>query len=493
MKRSFNIFSGTRGILRSGVLLLALTAAPFALHAQVTLFGTPSNFDAMNDTGQDVHGFEVELQGITPADLSGVWTASRYPHTILTTATGIVIYYASPYVNGQYTTTTIVPASFTPTLGHSCVLGAIPGCEHFGYYFSYYSRQPTATINHWLVDDPQNPGTLIAAPGQVVQIPRPVVILIPPAQPAAAPAIAFEIPVEPPPPPPIPKPELQYGVPKWVKVLKNEVPRNVVVDDLLEDNPVVPVDDNPAQVETPWALLQYNPHSPNSGIMHSQANLGQGAKAVVRKYEFYKYSGPVDPATGQALCGGDGLCTAPLAGELGDYIGTQMAAANVGQSSVTVTRTGTGSGTVTGTSINCGSSCTAQLALGTAETLTAKTASNSTFNGWTGDCVGTQLTCTFNISGENNVQANFVAAVATGGGGGGGGTSGFKISISLNGKGTVTTNPTASSYPSGTIVTLTATPGAGQPWIGWAGDCTGTSTTCTLTMNANKSVTANFR
>lgn len=494
MNRRYNIFCKARAALGSTVLLLALTAFPAGLQAQVTLFGTPSNFDAMNDTGQDVHGFEVELQGITTADLSGVWTASRYPHSIITTATGIVIHYASPYVNGQYTTTTIVPASFAPTLGHSCVLGAIPGCEHFGYYFSYYSRQPTATINHWLVDDPQNPGTLIAAPGLSVPIPRPVVILIPPAQPAAAPAIAFEIPVEPPPPPPIPKPELQYGVPKWVKVLKNEVPRNVVVDDLLEDNPVVPVDGNPAQVETAWKLLQYNPHSPNSGVMHSQALISQGSKAVVRKYEFYKYSGALDPATNKAVCGGDGLCTAPLDGELGDFIGTQMAAANIGVSSVTVTRTGTGSGTVTGTSINCGSSCSAQLALGTAVTLTAKPASNSTFNGWTGDCVGAQLTCTFNISGENNVQANFVPAVpAGGGGGGGGGSTGFKISVSLNGKGTVTTNPTGTSFATGTVVTLTAAPGAGQPWIGWGGDCTGTATTCTLTMDANKSVTANFR
>lgn len=381
MKRVFDIFRAVKPALGSSALLLALTAAPVALNAQVTLFGTPSNFDVLNDTGHEAHGFEIELQAITPADLAGVWTASRFPYTILTTASGIVIHYASPYVNGQYTITTVVPASFTPTLGHSCVMGAVPGCEHYGYYFAYNSRQPTATINRWLIDDPQSPGTLIAAPGQIVQIPRPAVSVLPPAQPAAAPAVVFEIPVEPPPPPPIPKPELQYGVPKWVKVLKNEVQRNVVVGDLLEENPVVPVDGVAGQVETAWALLQFNPHSPSSGVLHSQAPLGNGSKAVIRKYEFYKYSGAIDPLTGKALCGGDTLCTAPLNGELGDFIGNQMAAANVGVSSITVTKTGTGSGTVTGTSINCGSSCTAGLALGTAVTLTAKPASNSTFNG----------------------------------------------------------------------------------------------------------------
>jgi hypothetical protein len=317
------------------------------------------------------------------------------------------------------------------------------------------------------------------------------VVLIPPAKPAGAPAIAFQIAVEPPPPPPIPKPELQYGVAKWVKVLKNEVQHNVVVDDLVEDNPVVPLDGNPAQVETEWKLLQYNPHSANSGVLRNQALLGQGAKAVVRKYEFYKYSGPLDPATNQAACGGDGLCTAPLPVELGDFIGNQMAAANVGLSSITVTRAGTGSGTVSGPSINCGGSCTAGLALGTSVTLTAKPASNSTFNGWTGDCVGAQLTCTFNVNGENNVTANFVLVAAGGGGGGGGST--FKVSISRNGKGTVTADPTAASYASGTVVTLTATPDAGQPWVGWGGVCTGTSQTCTLMMDANKSVTANFK
>ena len=169
-----------------------------------------------------------------------------------------------------------------------------------------------------------------------------------------------------------------------------------------------------------------------------------------------------------------------------------MAAANVGVSSLTVTRAGTGSGSVSGTSINCGSSCSAQLVLGTVVTLTAKPDSKSTFTGFTGDCVSAQTTCTITINGENNVTASFTPTPTTGGGGGGA-VSSFRISISKNGKGTVTANPSAASYASGTVVTLTAVPDAGQPWIGWFGACTGTATTCSLTMNADKSVTANFR
>jgi hypothetical protein len=72
-------------------------------------------------------------------------------------------------------------------------------------------------------------------------------------------------------------------------------------------------------------------------------------------------------------------------------------------------------------------------------------------------------------------------------------TTTFKISIGKNGKGTVTTSPTGTSFLIGTVVTLTATPDPGQPWVGWGGACSGTATTCSLTMNSDKSVTANFR
>jgi hypothetical protein len=87
---------------------------------------------------------------------------------------------------------------------------------------------------------------------------------------------------------------------------------------------------------------------------------------------------------------------------------------------------------------------------------------------------------------------------ATGGGGGatgggGGATTTYKLTITKTGKGTVTANPTAASYAPGTVVTLTATPDPGSPWIGWGGACSGTATTCSVTMNANLSVVANFK
>src|SRR5882724_8509611 len=73
------------------------------------------------------------------------------------------------------------------------------------------------------------------------------------------------------------------------------------------------------------------------------------------------------------------------------------------------------------------------------------------------------------------------------------------VSKSGAGTGTVTSNlpgincgtACAASYATGTPVTLTATPATGSTFMGWTGGCSGTGT-CVVTMNADKTVTANF-
>ena len=75
----------------------------------------------------------------------------------------------------------------------------------------------------------------------------------------------------------------------------------------------------------------------------------------------------------------------------------------------------------------------------------------------------------------------------------------FDLQVSKSGTGTVTSSPAgincgidcSEAYASGTNVTLTATPGTGYNFAGWAGDCSGTGA-CTVAMNSYKSVIANF-
>jgi len=85
-------------------------------------------------------------------------------------------------------------------------------------------------------------------------------------------------------------------------------------------------------------------------------------------------------------------------------------------STLTVTRAGTGFGIVIGTSINCGSSCTASYDSGTSVTLTASAATgasvNSSFIGWSGACSGTG-TCTVSMTQTRNVTATFNIVSAT--------------------------------------------------------------------------------
>jgi uncharacterized repeat protein (TIGR02543 family) len=67
------------------------------------------------------------------------------------------------------------------------------------------------------------------------------------------------------------------------------------------------------------------------------------------------------------------------------------------------------------------------------------------------------------------------------------------LSTSSGNGGTVSPSPNKDSYNDGEIVELTATPEQCYKFTGWSGDCSGTSSTCELTMNSDKSVTANFQ
>jgi hypothetical protein len=68
----------------------------------------------------------------------------------------------------------------------------------------------------------------------------------------------------------------------------------------------------------------------------------------------------------------------------------------------------------------------------------------------------------------------------------------LSVSKTGTGSGTVTANPSGSSFTAGTVVNLTAAADSNSVFSGWSGGCTGTASTCQVTLNANVSVTAVF-
>jgi hypothetical protein len=151
-----------------------------------------------------------------------------------------------------------------------------------------------------------------------------------------------------------------------------------------------------------------------------------------------------------------------------------------------------GNGTVASNpaGINCTTgnqgTCQKTFSQGTQVTLAAAQASGWQFSNWAGcDSVnGNQCTVTMNAN--KNVTATFTQL--------------FTLTVTKNGNGIVTSNPAgincgsdcSEAYPSGTIVTLIATPDTGWQFSNWAGCDSANGNQCTLTMNGSKNVTANF-
>ena len=457
--------------------LAALALAAFPATAQVTLYGTNSNFDVVNDTGQDCRGFEIEYHGVSSVTSYYNWNRYGPPQvTPLPQGGGMLVRWMSPYDPASGTWVTGTPQAIKPTVmtGHQCIIGTAgyttSGCEHFGLGLS---GNPTRTVYRWLIADPANPGKLIGANSQVA-IPAPIWSVQPPPAPAEPAVVVVDIPAPVPPPP-----AKLYGPAQWMKTYKTEIKRQVNLDELVADNPVVPED--LAQLETSWDLIQADLDPSNGKQKRKRGGLQAGSKAVVRRFEMYKYTGAYDPITNQALCA-DALCNAPAEGEVGDFIGAQNAAANLNAPDaypVSVTITGDGQVEDATRVIRCPGACSMTVNTGTQVTLTARNG-KGVFSGWGGACAGNSLTCTFSVNSDAPVTALFKST--------------YKLVLKTNGTGTVSSNPSGGSFLQGTQVTVTAVPGAGATWKGWTGGgCSGLALTCTTTINADTVLTANFR
>ena len=169
---------------------------------------------------------------------------------------------------------------------------------------------------------------------------------------------------------------------------------------------------------------------------------------------------------------------------------TCTATFNVNSFTLTVAKSGTGVGVVTATGINCGADCNELYTSGSSVTLTATASSGSSFAGWsgTGCTTGTvtvngNMTCTANF----NLVPGFALTVKVA----------QQITNGGSGSGRVISNPSgidcgsdcSENYSSGMVINLTPIPATGSVFTGWSGDA---DCAASVTMNANKSCTANF-
>src|SRR5262249_25656271 len=107
--------------------LLAL-AAPDSMHAQVTLYGALSNFDVVNDTGGEVHGFEIEFHGLTV--VTSYYNGNRYGAPQVTPMPGgggMYVLWMSPWdaAGQRFVIGTPQAVNPTPMTGHQCIIGSI--------------------------------------------------------------------------------------------------------------------------------------------------------------------------------------------------------------------------------------------------------------------------------------------------------------------------------------------------------------------------------
>lgn len=181
------------------------------------------------------------------------------------------------------------------------------------------------------------------------------------------------------------------------------------------------------------------------------------------------------PATGWSFSGWSGAATGSTNPKNVTITADKSVTATFIQNQYTMNIATSGEGSVTNnpdlTSYNSGS--TVQL--------TASPASGWTFTGWSGDITGSTNPASVTMNSNKTLTATFTQNPAQ-----------YTLNINVAGEGSVTRNPDRASYTSGTSVQITAAPAVGWTFSGWSGDSTGSTNPLTVTMNANKTITATF-
>lgn len=329
----------------AGAVLASLAVSSYA----VTTVGSLSNFDAVNDTGGETYGFEIELEGLSSSDVLYEFggSYSRYgTPTKVNTGTGVIVRWSADWdpVGLKFTTATpIAPAGISPG-GHDCYNGGpvgnyfSSGCEHFGVSLG---KAEGNTTYRWLVADPSTPGNLIG--GNNVRIPAPIFSLAPAADPVLPPVVQAVIPA------PIPEAEAEPGKfsdAMWMKRIKTQIETDddIQLEQLLagDNGQLFNVE---TETEYEWFLIQSRNGVDNSGEHVMDMNAAAGKKGLAIRYEFYEFAGTYDPESHEAWCFSEADCEdlGPGGGNtdditvqpyLGKYVGSQMAGVNFVQAAV---------------------------------------------------------------------------------------------------------------------------------------------------------------
>jgi hypothetical protein len=125
---------------------------------------------------------------------------------------------------------------------------------------------------------------------------------------------------------------------------------------------------------------------------------------------------------------------------------------------------------------------------GTTVTLTANAAFGFSFSNWSGTVNASTNPLVITLTADQSVTANFISTPVT--------TYSLTLVTNPVGAGTVTASPPPNApggaYIAGTVITLTATALTTNAFTNWTGDVSSTSNRVTLTMDGNKTATANF-
>lgn len=342
-------------LLKRIALTASCAVALFAPSARASIaYGSINNFDTVNDTGHECHGFEIEIEDCRSTDITYTYDYNHYGTSKITQDDTIpghpktrIRWESKKNPDGTWASYTAIPSGpINPTDGHQFTNPSINfGGEHFGV--GYYIAVGAVRYN-WLIDD--GAGNLIS--GGPVQVSTPVYTYYPPqvfVQPVAQVQAVIA-----PPPPEVPDPK-EFGDAVWVKEIRTTTHNNneVKLRDLVSDDPDDPDDKNwrngePDEVETEWQILQKDngkaDGGPNNEVPAAAEDLPGGDEVVTRRYEFYKYTGPLDNESGEAMgdavgpdgVHGDGVKTIngvevdlSTVEVVGEYVGSQMAAVDV--------------------------------------------------------------------------------------------------------------------------------------------------------------------